>query len=80
MLQLGNSYSFPALFVAGDASSSYLAISDVDGNVHILSEKIELLYKLKHEGRLATALAICDDMVIIGLRDGEITTFLITSG
>jgi hypothetical protein len=79
MLQLDHSYSFPALFVAGVTTSSYIAVSDTDGDVHILSKHVELVHKLKHEGRHATGLAIIGEMVIMGFQDGEITTVLIDS-
>lgn len=79
MLQLDHSYSFPALFDAGVTTSSYIPVSDSDGDVHILSKHVELLHKQKHEGRHAFGLTIIDEMVIIGFQDGEILTVQIAS-
>jgi hypothetical protein len=74
MLQLSHSYTCDSTFVAGDATLSYIALSDVDCNIHILSADAESLCVLTGQEKRALALMIKGETVFIGYDNGEIAT------
>lgn len=73
MLKLNKSYSLSAHFVAGDII--YVVVYDVDGGVHVLSERVELLHMFTNENRRLLAFVI-GEKSLVKARDEWVWTFL----